>query len=126
MEELLRFDAPVQWVSRVAGERMDLGGVTLEPGAILLGSLGAANRDERQFADADKLDVRRTDNRHLSFGSGIHFCLGAALARMEAQVALGALVQLPNLRLAQRRVRWKRGLIFRAVKELRVRFDAAR
>jgi cytochrome P450 len=123
VEELLRFDSPVQWVSRVVGERMELGGVTLEPGAIMLGSLGAANRDGRQFADPDRLDVRRTDNRHLAFGSGIHYCLGAALARLEAQVALAALLRLPNLRLAQRRVRWKRGLIFRAVRQLNVRFD---
>ena len=125
VEELLRFDSPVQWVSRVVGERLDLSGQTLEPGAILLGSLGAANRDERQFADADRLDVRRRDNRHVAFGSGIHFCLGAALARIEAQVAVAAIVALPNLQLAQRRVRWKRGLIFRAAKELRVRFDPA-
>ncbi len=123
VEELLRFDSPVQWVSRVAGERIELGGVTVEPGTILLGSLGAANRDPRQFPDADRLDVRRTDNRHLAFGSGVHFCLGAALARVEAQVALAGLIALPHLRLAQRRVRWKKGLIFRAVRELRVRFD---
>ena len=123
VEELLRFDSPVQWVSRVAGERIVMGDATLEAGDIVLGSLGAANRDPRQFADADRLDVRRRDNRHLAFGSGVHFCLGAALARMEGQVALAALVQLPNLRLAQRRVRWKRGLIFRAARELRVTFD---
>ena len=126
VDELLRFDAPVQWVSRVVGERLDLGGVTLEPGTVLLGSLGAANRDGRQFADPDRLDVRRADaGRHLAFGSGVHFCLGAALARMEAEVAIAALLRLPNLRLAQRRVRWKRGLIFRAARELHVRFDPA-
>ena len=125
VEELLRFDSPVQWVSRVAGERVTLGDTTVEPGDILLGSLGAANRDGRQFPHADRLDVGRPDNRHLAFGSGVHFCLGAALARLEAQVAIGALVALPNLRLAQRRVRWKRGLIFRAARELRVRFDPA-
>jgi cytochrome P450 len=126
VEELLRFDSPVQWVSRVAGERMELGGTTLEAGSILLGSLGAANRDPRQFPGADRLDVRRRDNRHLSFGSGVHFCLGAALARLEAQVAFAALLRLPNLRLAQPKVRWKKGLIFRAVRELNVTFDAVR
>ena len=125
VEELLRFDSPVQWVSRVAGERIDLGGRTVEPGTILLGCLGSANRDPRQFPNADRLDVRRPDNRHLSFGSGVHFCLGAALARMEAQIAIVALVRLPGLRLHQRKIRWKKGLIFRAVRELRVRFDPA-
>jgi cytochrome P450 len=126
VEDLLRFDSPVQWVSRVAGERLDLGGTTLEAGTIVLGSLGSANRDPRQFPDADRLDVRRSDNRHLAFGSGVHFCLGAALARLEAQVAFAALLRLPNLRLAQPKVRWKKGLIFRAVRELNVTFDAAR
>jgi cytochrome P450 len=126
VEDLLRFDSPVQWVSRVAGERLDLGGTTLEAGTIVLGSLGSANRDPRQFPAADRLDVRRSDNRHLAFGSGVHFCLGAALARLEAQVAFAALLRLPNLRLAQPKVRWKKGLIFRAVRELNVTFDAAR
>ena len=124
VEELLRFDSPVQWVSRVVGERLELGETTLEAGSILLGSLGSANRDPRQFANADQLDVRRQDNRHLAFGSGIHFCLGAALTRLEAQVAFAALLQLPNLQLARRKVRWKKGLIFRAATELNVTFHA--
>jgi pimeloyl-[acyl-carrier protein] synthase len=124
VEELLRFDSPVQWVSRVVAKKLELSGVTLEPGDILLGSLGAANRDVRQFSDADRLDIARTDNRHLSFGSGVHFCLGAALARMEAQIAINTLVQrLPNLQLAERKVRWKKGIIFRAARELHLRFD---
>jgi cytochrome P450 len=124
VEELLRFDSPVQWVSRVVGQRLEMGGKTLESGAILLGSIGAANRDPAVFPDPERLDLRRSDNRHLSFGSGIHFCLGAALARMEAQIAIGTIVQkCQNLRLAQRRIRWKKGMVFRAIYELRVRFD---
>jgi pimeloyl-[acyl-carrier protein] synthase len=124
IEELFRFDSPVQWVSRVVAEKLEMGGITLEPGTVLLGSVGAANRDPRQFPNPDHLDICRIDNRHLSLGSGVHFCLGAALARMEAQIAIGTLVQrLPNLRLDQRKIRWKKGLIFRAARELRVRFD---
>jgi hypothetical protein len=124
VEELLRYDSPVQWVSRVVDERLELGGVMLEPGAILLGSVGSANHDPRQFADPDRLDVRRSDNRHLSFGSGVHFCLGATLARMEAQIAINTLVQrLPNLRLAEAKIHWKKGLIFRAARRLHVHFD---
>jgi cytochrome P450 len=121
VEELLRFDSPVQWVSRVVREDMELGGVQLKPGAILLGCLGAANRDPLVFADPDRLDLRRSDNKHLSFGSGVHFCLGAALARMEAQIAIGTILQkLPALRLVQRKIRWKKGLIFRAIERLDV------
>ena len=124
VDELLRFDSPVQWVSRVGGERLELSGVTLPPGAVLLGSIGSANRDDRQFADPDRLDQSRPDHRHQLFGSGVHFYLGAALARMEAEVAIGTLAQrCPNLRLTRRRPRWKKGLIFRAMRELPVRFD---
>jgi cytochrome P450 len=125
VEELLRFDSPVQWVSRVAGEPIALGGVKLPTGAIVLGSLGAANHDADQFENADQLDVKRAENKHLSFGSGPHFCLGAVLARMEAQIAIGTIIaQLPNLRLAKQKIRWKKGLIFRAIEKLEVEFDA--
>jgi len=127
VEELLRFDSPVQWVSRVAGVPLEIGGVKLSSGAIVLGSLGAANRDPAQFPDPDRLDLNREDNKHLSFGIGIHFCLGAALARMDAQIAIGTMVQrLPNLRLAKQKIRWKKGLIFRAIERLEVRFEARR
>jgi cytochrome P450 len=125
VEELLRFDSPVQWVSRVAGVPIEMGGVQLPAGAIVLGSLGAANRDPAQFSNPDQIDFKRTDNKHLSFGSGVHFCLGAALARMEAQIAIGTMVQrLPSLRLVKQKIRWKKGLIFRAIERLEVRFDA--
>jgi pimeloyl-[acyl-carrier protein] synthase len=124
VEELLRFDSPVQWVSRVVGERLELGGVTLEAGAVLLGALGAANRDPTVFDNPEQMDIRRSDNRHLSFGSGVHFCLGATLARIEAQIAIGSIVQrCGNLRITQRKVVWKKGLVFRAIRELRVKFD---
>jgi cytochrome P450 len=125
VEELLRFESPVQWVSRVMAEPLELGGQRLAVGDLVLGSLGAANRDPAVFAEPDRLDIRRADNRHLAFGSGIHFCLGAALARMEGQIAIGTMVtRLKNLRLAPgTRVKWKRGLTFRAMESLRVRFD---
>jgi cytochrome P450 len=124
VEELLRFDSPVQWVSRVAGVPIEIGGQQLPAGAIVLGSLGAANRDPVQFNDPDQLDFKRTDSKHLSFGSGVHFCLGAALARMEAQIAIGTMVRrLPNLRLVKQKIRWKKGLIFRAIERLEIRFD---
>jgi cytochrome P450 len=127
VEELLRFDCPVQWTSRVASEPIELGGQTIERDAIVLASLGAANRDPAQFPDPDRLDIRRKDNRHLSFGAGIHFCLGAALARMEAQIAIGTLVQrFPRLKLATSRLKWQKGLTFRGVKSLLIYVDGAR
>jgi cytochrome P450 len=102
IEELLRYDAPVPHATfRYAREAVDLGGVTIPAGAQVLVSLAAANRDPARFADADVLDLRRADTRHLAFGHGIHFCLGAPLARMEAHLALASLLRrFPDLRLA--------------------------
>jgi cytochrome P450 len=123
VEELLRYDPPVQWISRIAGEEMELGGKPLQRGQLVLGAVGAANRDPAVFADPDRFDIRRKDNKHLSFGVGIHFCLGAALARMEAEIAIGKLVaRFPELKLATRRVRWRKGITFRGVESLPLRW----
>jgi cytochrome P450 PksS len=71
------------------------------------------------FGNPEDLDIRRTDNRHLSFGSGIHFCLGAALARMEAQIAIGSLIaRFPNLKLAAGKLKWRKGITFRGLHTL--------
>ena len=119
VEELLRYDPPVQWTSRVAGETLTLGGVEIERGSIILASVAAANRDPSVFADPDRLDLRRKDNKHLSFGTGIHFCLGASLARWEAQIAIGTLItRYPKLRLATKKLRWRKGITFRGLHEL--------
>ena len=84
----------------------------------------SANRDEQAFPNADRFDIRRRENRHLAFGYGIHFCIVAALARMEGEIAIAALVQrFPKLRLANRRIRWRKGVIFRGPEELIVRID---
>jgi cytochrome P450 len=121
VEELLRYDCPVQWTSRVAGEEIAIGGRTIERDAIVLASLGAANRDERHFEDPDRLNIRRKENRHLAFGHGIHFCLGAALARMEAEIAIGSLLRrFEKLRLLPGRLNRLKGLTFRGVKSLAV------
>ena len=102
VEELMRFDAPVPHSTfRYARESFEIGGVTIPEGAQVIINLAAANRDPKQNHDPDTLDVTRTDAHHLAFGHGIHFCLGARLARMEGQIALESLIRrFPELRLA--------------------------
>jgi cytochrome P450 len=102
VEEIMRYDAPVPHSTfRYASEDLEIAGVTIPAGGQVIISLAAANRDEHHFADAERFDITRANNRHLAFGHGIHFCLGAPLARLEGVVALGALLRrFPDLRLA--------------------------
>ncbi len=102
VEEFLRYDSSVQGAVRFARETVEVGGRTIEQGSTLLLLLGAANRDPAQFPEPDALDVSRSPNRHLSFGRGLHFCLGAPLARLEGDIAFRALLdRFPELRLAE-------------------------
>jgi cytochrome P450 len=106
VDELLRFDSPVQMTQRVATEDLDLVGSRVRAGDEILLVLGAANRDPLVFAEPHRLDVTRDARRHLAFGGGIHHCLGAALARLEGQVALSALLAgFSHLELAGQPVR---------------------
>jgi cytochrome P450 len=108
IEELLRFDSPVQMTGRIATEAVTIGGHTVEAGQWVLPLLGAANHDPAQFSEPDSLNLRRNPNPHVAFGRGIHFCLGAPLARLEGQIAIGALVRrFANLQLAGEPVRRK-------------------
>jgi cytochrome P450 PksS len=126
VEELLRFASPVETATeRYARQEVTIAGMTVPRGGLVFAAVASANRDERQFADPDRLDVTRSPNRHLSFGLGAHFCLGAALARMEGQIALATLLRrAPGLRLAvePRALRWRPGLVLRGLTALPVAF----
>jgi cytochrome P450 len=93
VEECLRFEPPVQLTDRAVVEPTELAGVRLQPGTIVVALLASANRDPERFSEPDRFVVSRAENEHVSFGLGGHYCLGAALARLEAQVALGALLR---------------------------------
>lgn len=91
VEEMLRYDPPILFTSRIAVEATEVAGVPIEADQLVMLNLTAANHDPRRFDDPARFDIRRTDNRHLSFGHGVHFCLGANLARLEAEVAFNTL-----------------------------------
>ncbi len=93
IEELMRFDSPLQLFERTATEDVEVGGATVARGQKIAALLGSANRDPAVFTDADTLDVGRVDNPHISFGAGVHFCIGAPLARVELQASFGALLR---------------------------------
>ena len=124
IEELLRFTSPLEIAShRFAREDLTIGSATIPRGALVLAVLGSANRDESQFVNPNTLDIARQPNNHLAFGQGAHFCLGAALARLEGQIALTTLFRrFPNLSLTQppEPLRWRKSLFFRGLEELPV------
>jgi cytochrome P450 len=108
VEELLRFGPPVQMTARIATTDVELAGTDIAKGTQLVALIAAANRDPEVFDDPDRLDVHRADNRHLSFGGGIHLCLGAPLARVEGQEAIARLFRrFPDLSLATDEIEWK-------------------
>lgn len=127
VEELLRYDGPVERATiRFAAEDTELGGQQLRRGDAVTVVLGSANRDAEQFAHAEQLDLQRPENRHLAFGYGVHYCIGAPLARMEGRIALNTLLQrLPKLRLAApvEHLSWRFNPILRGMHDLPVRWD---
>ena len=93
IEEALRYRSPFQWLMRTPKGPIELHGQSLKPGELILAMVGSANRDPKQFPDADRFDITRAPNPHIAFGHGIHSCLGAALSRMEARIALGDILE---------------------------------
>jgi cytochrome P450 len=124
VEELLRYTAPVfMSTERYARDDVTIQGVTIPRGEMTLGVIGSANRDVTVFENPETLDIEREPNKHLSFGQGTHYCLGAALARLEAQIAINTLLErMRKLRLkgSPESLRWRRSLILRGLKALPV------
>jgi cytochrome P450 PksS len=124
VEELLRYASPLETATeRYAREDVTIEGVTIPRGGLTYAALASANRDERQFPHPDRLDLAREPNRHLAFGLGIHYCLGAPLARLEGQIAINTLLRrAPDLRLAvaPSALLWRKGLVLRGLAALPV------
>lgn len=127
VEELLRYESPSQHTARIAPQDTDLGGKQIRKGQAVIAVMGAGNRDPERFPDPDRLDIARTDNRHLAFGWASHFCFGAPLARIEGQIALEAIVRrLPDLTLEPGSLVWRDNLGLRGLISLPVTFSQAR
>jgi cytochrome P450 len=123
VEELLRYDGPVQRTGRMTMADVEIGGVQIPKGSVVVAVIGAANRDPAHFSDPERLDVTRRDNRHIAFGFGIHFCLGAPLARIEGQVAIGTLLRRwRGLKLVSDTPEWRESSVLRGLKTLPVTF----
>ena len=122
VEELLRFESPVQLTTRVAHETVEIGGRTIHAGDKVVVGLGAANRDPAVFDAPDELRLDRHPNPHLAFGDGIHFCLGATLARAQGRLAIPRLLKrFPALTLADDDLRWRPNIVVRGLQRLKVR-----
>ncbi|MEU6770836.1 cytochrome P450 [Streptomyces sp. NPDC046759] len=128
VEELLRFESSVQfWHTRSALEDIDIAGITIPKGAPIFLAYGSANRDPERFTDPDELDLERSDNQHLGFSQGIHFCFGAPLARLEVQIAVGEFVRrVQNPRLVEDPPPYRHNQIFRGPRHVLVDIDGIR
>jgi cytochrome P450 len=124
VEELLRYESPSQHTARLAPDDVELGGKQIRKRQAVIAVMGAGNRDPERFPDPDRLDLARKDNRHLAFGWAAHFCFGAALARLEGQIAFSTILRrLPELKLDESvPLVWRHNLGLRGLTALHVRF----
>jgi cytochrome P450 len=126
MEELLRYETPVQHTARIAPADTVIDGKQIRKGQAVIAVMAAANRDPERFPDPERLDIARTDNRHLAFGSGAHFCFGAPLARVEAQIAFEEMLKwFPHWSLEPGPLVWRSNLGIRGMTSLRVNVSSA-
>ncbi|HXT13774.1 MAG TPA: cytochrome P450 [Candidatus Angelobacter sp.] len=123
VEELLRFESPTQYTGRIAAQDTELGGKVIKQKQAVFAVLGAGNRDPERFANPDQLNLARADNKHLAFGWGAHFCFGAPLARMEAQMAFEELLHLQNWKLEPGPLTWRTNLALRGLTALPISFS---
>jgi len=123
VEEMMRYDNPVQIAYRSAAEDVEIGGKWIRKGQLVNSVLAAGNRDPERFSEPDRFDITRDEGRHLGFGLGIHFCIGAPLVRLEAQIAFSTILRrFPELHLATENLDWQEHPIFRGVKSLPLTF----
>ncbi len=123
VEEILRYNCPIVLTTRFPIEDIDFGDAGFKKGETIVCLFASANHDPEVFAEPERFDITRRDNKHLAFGLGVHFCLGAPLARLEGQIAFNLLAQrLPKLRLAAKEVQWARNTALRGLKALPVAF----
>ena len=126
VEELLRYDGPVGSVTRTALEDIEIGGKTIAAGDRVFCMMNAANRDPQQFEEPERLDILREKNHHVIFGYGVHFCIGAPLARMEGRFALSAMMQrMTEIELGVAPPVWRDSLVLRGLSSLPIRFKPA-
>ncbi len=126
VEELLRYESPSQHTGRIARHDVEMGGKTIRKGQAVMAIMAAANRDPERFVHPDALILDRADNKHLAFGWSSHFCFGAPLARMEAQIAFATLLRrLPNLQLATDKLTWRNNSGLRGLTALPVTFSCS-
>jgi len=125
VEELLRFESPTQYTARIAAQDTELGGRQIKQKQAVFAVLGAGNRDPERFQNPDKLDLARPDNKHLAFGWGAHFCFGAPLARIEAQIAFEELLRFQNWALEPGSLTWRTNLALRGLTALPISFTPA-
>jgi cytochrome P450 len=124
VEELLRYESPSQHTARLAHNDVELGGKLIRKRQAVYAVMGAANRDPARFPDPDRLDIHRSDNRHVAFGFGAHFCFGAPLARMEGQIAFATILRrLKNLQLQPGPISWRNNLGLRGLNALPLSFS---
>ncbi|WP_375505414.1 cytochrome P450 [uncultured Nostoc sp.] len=124
VEEIIRYDSAIQMITRIATDDLQIGNQQIKAGEKIVLCLGAANRDPAQFPNPDQLNINREQNHHVAFADNIHYCLGAALARLETQIAINTLIQeLPNLKLAMDKLEWRKSIAIRGLKALTLNFS---